>query len=392
MVRSLIKCIPAIFKSNFRGSINEYKPAISALAYFFVFLFCFRYGQQIMSGGDSWKTGDWLINYEGGFVRRGLIGQVLYELSGLGLNLLWSTFVLQITIYFLIARYTLKLFFATQREATWLLFIFSPAFIFLFPLYGIQGGFRKEIILFLSFCLLAYGLLNNKVSHKHVIASILVYCVAVFSHELAAPCLIFIVYLLTQAKKNASNRSAINAYILFFILAGVTGGLLALIKHGDLEVQHQVCNSLLISGIKGDICDGAIAWLQYDTNYGIRMVAGIFKTSISVYPFLFAMAFLPFLLTDWCKKRVFILVLGFAALMPLYIVALDWGRWIHVYIFMISIILLLESANTLVTIRRVSMLGILFYACIWSIPHINAQRPGLGMFEFSYRILTEIIL
>jgi hypothetical protein len=392
MMRPLTKYLPAIFKNNFHGSINEYRPAISALAYFFVFLFSFRYGQAILAGGDSWKTGDWLINYEGGFVRRGLIGQVLYELSGLGFNLLWSAFVLQTAIYILIAHYTLKLFFATERGTAWLLFLFSPAFIFLFPLYGIEGGFRKEILLFLSFCLLAYGLLDNKVSHKHVIVSLLVYCVAVFSHELAAPCLVFIVYLLIQAKKNTSNRAAINAYILFFILTGVTGGLLALVKHGNLEVQHQICNSLLIAGLKGDICSGAIAWLQYDTHYGIRQVAAIFKTSISVYPFLFAMAFLPFLLTDWCKKTVFILVLGFAALLPLYIVALDWGRWIHIYIFMISTILLLESANTLVTIRRVSLLGVFLYACIWSIPHVNAQRPGFGMFEFSYKVLTQVIL
>jgi hypothetical protein len=392
MMRPLTKYLPAIFKNNFHGSINEYRPAISALAYFFVFLFSFRYGQAILAGGDSWKTGDWLINYEGGFVRRGLIGQVLYELSGLGFNLLWSAFVLQTAIYILIAHYTLKLFFATERGTAWLLFLFSPAFIFLFPLYGIEGGFRKEILLFLSFCLLAYGLLDNKVSHKHVIVSLLVYCVAVFSHELAAPCLVFIVYLLIQAKKNTSNRAAINAYILFFILTGVTGGLLALVKHGNLEVQHQICNSLLIAGLKGDICGGAIAWLQYDTHYGIRQVAAIFKTSISVYPFLFAMAFLPFLLTDWCKKTVFILVLGFAALLPLYIVALDWGRWIHIYIFMISTILLLESANTLVTIRRVSLLGVFLYACIWSIPHVNAQRPGFGMFEFSYKVLTQVIL
>ena len=30
---------------------------------------------------DSWTIGEWLINYEGGFVRRGLLGEALYLFS-----------------------------------------------------------------------------------------------------------------------------------------------------------------------------------------------------------------------------------------------------------------------------------------------------------------------
>ena len=30
---------------------------------------------------NSWKIGDWLINYQGGFVRRGLLGELIYQVS-----------------------------------------------------------------------------------------------------------------------------------------------------------------------------------------------------------------------------------------------------------------------------------------------------------------------
>ena len=32
-------------------------------------------------GGDAWQTGDWMINYAGGLVRRGLTGEIAHYLS-----------------------------------------------------------------------------------------------------------------------------------------------------------------------------------------------------------------------------------------------------------------------------------------------------------------------
>ena len=30
---------------------------------------------------NSWTIGEWLINYSGGFIRRGLFGSIIYEVS-----------------------------------------------------------------------------------------------------------------------------------------------------------------------------------------------------------------------------------------------------------------------------------------------------------------------
>src|SRR5262249_30405052 len=50
-------------------------------AYLFVII-----GFQQLAASSAWITGDWLINYSNGFVRRGLIGEIsrqLYYAAGL---------------------------------------------------------------------------------------------------------------------------------------------------------------------------------------------------------------------------------------------------------------------------------------------------------------------
>ncbi len=42
---------------------------------------CIKHLKPSLEGFQSWGISDWLINYEGGFVRRGLLGQLLIELE-----------------------------------------------------------------------------------------------------------------------------------------------------------------------------------------------------------------------------------------------------------------------------------------------------------------------
>ena len=53
---------------------------------------------------DSWQYGEWLINYQSGFVRRGLIGEFLYLLSKIFNSNLQVTFILFLSaiVFFII--------------------------------------------------------------------------------------------------------------------------------------------------------------------------------------------------------------------------------------------------------------------------------------------------
>jgi hypothetical protein len=106
---------------------------------------------------ETYTAGDWLINYQGGFVRRGLIGQLI-----------------------------LKIYFNSPKGLNWLIVLFSPAFVFVFFYYDSHSALRKEIIPFLAMASLVYGLIGDKLKIAYLRFSVLMYFIAVFSHELSS--------------------------------------------------------------------------------------------------------------------------------------------------------------------------------------------------------------
>ncbi len=129
----------------------------------FIFSVFYLY-QKHLVGNDS-TISEWLINYEGGFTKRGLIGQIAIYLSYLiDIKLRLSIFIFQITV---IAIYYLLLdnFISDLKLNNLIIFsIFTPIFI-LYPVAEIEVLARKETFLYCFFLL--YLLLNNK-THKNI--------------------------------------------------------------------------------------------------------------------------------------------------------------------------------------------------------------------------------
>jgi len=368
---------------------NDYRAVISFIGYLLVFCFVCKYAVETAGGGHIWKAGDWLINYEGGWIRRGLMGQALYRVPGSGFNMLWILFCLQTAIYVSIAHLVLKLFFSVRREVSWLLFIFSPAFIFLFPFYDMQAGFRKEIMVFLSFCLMAAGLMGGRLNHRYLIPSLLLYWVAVFSHEAAVLCVFFFVYLLFECTQPEPGlRGMGRVYMAGFSAAAVAGLLFVVSYQGTADASVMICKSLERRGLSPDICGGAIQWLGFDVRYAWNQVS--FKKYILVYPLLFLLSAAPLFLTGWWKRKLPVLLVGLGFVLPLFVVAIDWGRWIHIYCFMIFTLLLFDSSRERTTIYRLPLIVVAAYGGLWCIPHLNAGHPCLGIFSLVYKILERL--
>ena len=120
---------------------------------YFLILLCFSYFFLFIKhevGNDS-TISEWFINYEGGFTKRGMIGQLAIELSRyFQTNLRWIIFLLQsftVTIYFLLLFNLLK---KLCFDRVIILSIFTPIFI-LYPVAEIEVLARKEIIVFSFF-------------------------------------------------------------------------------------------------------------------------------------------------------------------------------------------------------------------------------------------------
>ena len=125
----------------------------------FIFSVFYLHGKYNV-GNDS-TVSEWLINYESGFTKRGLIGQIAIFISEFfNFSLRQSILLLQI---FSIGVYYLLLvnFFKSLRlNKIILLSIFTPIFL-LYPVAEIEVLGRKEIIIF-SFFLIYITLKNFK--------------------------------------------------------------------------------------------------------------------------------------------------------------------------------------------------------------------------------------
>ena len=142
--------------NNTINSIKYFKLYISILFIFSVF---YLYGKSNV-GNDS-TISEWLINYEGGFTKRGLIGQIAINISELlNFSLRQSIFYFQIFsigIYYLLL---INFFKSVKFNKIILLSIFTPIFL-LYPVAEIEVLGRKEIIIF-SFYLVYLTLQNFK--------------------------------------------------------------------------------------------------------------------------------------------------------------------------------------------------------------------------------------
>ena len=99
-----IQSFPLFIRNHIRnfGSDRISKNLISLLLAANLFYTVIRYSREITAGGNPYLTGDWLINYEGGYNGRGLFGQVILWISdAFNINLLWTIYTAQVLLYFI---------------------------------------------------------------------------------------------------------------------------------------------------------------------------------------------------------------------------------------------------------------------------------------------------
>lgn len=378
---------------------------IAGIAIALVLFHLFTYSREISAAIQPYRIGDWLINYRGGFVRRGFIGQLIYLISTNRPNTIWIAFALQAIIYLALSYFVLRLFFAQKRNRVLLLMLFSPAFIFIFPLYDLEGWFRKELLVFLAYVLMVYGLREGVLRVKYLWASLLTYSIVVFSHEVASLTLVFFLfplYVVFQCQASLDRK------MMFFgagyVLVAICGLALSILFPGDLKTAERVCMSLTARGLQPDICDGAIQYLSYGASHGFQEVATKIQSRfyLVIYPLLLALALLPVFLTDWWRTRWPILVLGFISLIPLFAVGMDWGRWIVIFVTLVFMSILFDGTFGQLKTRKISSIAVVLYAALWSIPHIQGwptrlvetyagSGPGLGVIDLIFaKVPNEI--
>jgi len=112
------------------------------------------------TGGADSTISEWLINYQGGFTKRGIIGEICFIIAkffGLKLRFIIYLFqVLTLGTYFFCLYHFIK---TIKINYLILLIIFSPIFL-LYPFAELEVLARKEVFIFIGlivFIIFAFG-------------------------------------------------------------------------------------------------------------------------------------------------------------------------------------------------------------------------------------------
>jgi hypothetical protein len=158
------------------------------------------YALSIAAGGEAYQTADWLINYSGGFVRRGLFGSVYLALFPQGQLGLWGLFSLQ--VLFCVVPLAYALTWLHKSDYSWLgiALVCGPAAL-TFTGWDPVAFARKESLALTALTLLAIAAFPYRKSGTQralTIGALLIFAVGVFSWEANAlflPGIAFLIYL-----------------------------------------------------------------------------------------------------------------------------------------------------------------------------------------------------
>ena len=158
------------------------------IIFLIVFGISFLYNKHNI-GNDS-SISDWFINYSGGFVRRGLTGEVITNFSSIfSIGLRDAILIFQI-IFFVLLYYLIFLFCKNLLfNRLLILSILSPIFV-IYPVAEIEALGRKELIIFSIY--LTYLYTNIKSIKIQLLYKILLFPICILVWE---PSIIFFTYI-----------------------------------------------------------------------------------------------------------------------------------------------------------------------------------------------------
>ncbi len=334
--------------NNTINSIKYFKLYISILFIFSVF---YLYGKYNV-GNDS-TVSEWLINYEGGFTKRGLIGQIAIHIGEfLNISLRQSILFFQIFSIGLYYLLLINFFKSVKFNKIILLSIFTPIFL-LYPVAEIEVLGRKEIIIF-SFYLIYLTLQNFRQKNYFRIFLLpllmLVWEPVVF---------FFIFWLIVDYIEDAfeKNYKSLFKYLLTYMPAILIGAYIAL--NPISEIAHKNMAIFLKENFNENCYMSCALLLSKSSIYDqFKVNFVLFNFEIFLRYFLIILiGFGPlFILIKFSQfKKLNYKIFLFLVTLPiciLFMMMSDWGRIVNIFYTFSIISFLYLYKKDLVTINN----------------------------------------
>jgi len=280
---------------------------------------------------------DWIINYEGGYIRRGLLGEISINLSNfLDLNIKYVFLLIHLSTYLLFHLLFYKFFSSFKKNYIFYLLCFSPL-VFLYPIATFEAFARKEIFYITFFLLNCYLLIKIKSRNMAFFSTNLLVFLSYFIHESSLFFLIFFYssYFVFLKKNNYKIKISelgfiiiVYSFLLYLIFMPVTDEKLAkmlfLINQNFFEITR---------------FSGAITWLQSSASSAFLFLTNnhlsfkfIFQNILFLH-FLIIFLYLLYRNNFFKDNKFFILLTVFSFFSPLilFLVWNDWGRLVYIF-------------------------------------------------------------
>ena len=335
---------------------NYFQIYVFALIFFGIF---FLYSKHDV-GNDS-SLSDWLINYEGGFVRRGLIGELITNFSSI-LSLKLRDSILIFQLVFFLSYYFLIILFCKNlvQNRLVILAIFSPIFI-LYPVAEIEALGRKELVIFTIF--LSYLFFDIKNFQVQLTYKLLLFPISILTWEpiIFFFSFIFLIDLFVFQIKSFDKKFFC---ILFSYFASIFLVMLIYFNPFPVENYNAMKNFLKIEF--GEACYMSCGFVGQQS---ANSFSELYKMFYEKFKFSYALRYLLIIIVGFfplcflytyskakSKKELFIVskfknlffpfLLAFLPSTVLYLMMYDWARVVHIsYTFSILTFLYLIKKN-----------------------------------------------
>lgn len=316
----------------------------------------FYIGQYILTPNisfDSLNQGI-LINYADGFVRRGLLGEILKILhNNFGLDVLLFIKYFSLLCYLYFCGYMIYLF---RKNKISIFFLLLP---YALPYYTLLQFIKiKDFFLLILFAI-SIHYLKNKVNKIFLFFSLnILTIIGILTHEMylffSVPIFIFL-FLLKEFWNKENNILLQLFYSSIFFIPSIAVLLLSVYYHGDAETVNIMYKDVLAivpeytqdKDTKGWISSlGGNAEIEFYNMYKGLIWNG-FSRGVT-YSLFFIVILYLFLNFDKLNFNLFgkeklrtinpmfltsIFLIQFIAYLPIFTVAIDWQRWFSIIIY-----------------------------------------------------------
>lgn len=326
-----------------------YFPAVACLCLFSIIHY-FRVAHGLAAIWSGWSIGDWVINYAEGPTRRGLSGEVIFFIARVfDLKVNWLIFTTQAVALILTVALFLQILRSKNLTFWYVVACFSPGFFLLFTYYDSMAIGRKEILLFLTFMLWVY--LCNK--SRLTTLSTIIFCGIYFCLTLTHESFFFYSPYFCGAAwlcKSSTNKLS----VILIPVSSAIAAVLTFVFFKTIDPSAS-CQQLLALGALPEVCAGVLsagpqdAMLLTKSYFESFDLRSLFNLS-GVFLLVLTPAYLIIRTIAIKKEQKYLWLTTIFCLivfsLPLFVFAIDWGRWISMHTTLSVMMLSLTLDNT----------------------------------------------